>query len=129
MTIIEMLASGRCQLLPSVARRFLKHPAITSSQNNRCKLFYPVSYCPCSIIQNRDYKKLYKQNVGGFALAKPVEKSLNDRLVPSYNNHEILPHKRHVSLASTIVNGSSLSIQPYMKLMRIDKPIGNSIAR
>lgn len=35
-----------------------------------------------------------------------------------------LQQKRYLSIAAKLVNNSSPKIQPYMKLMRIDKPIG-----
>jgi len=36
-----------------------------------------------------------------------------------------LQQKRYFDIAAKLVNNASPQVQPYMKLMRIDKPIGN----
>lgn len=37
-----------------------------------------------------------------------------------------LQQKRYLSIATKLVNNASPKVQPYMKLMRIDKPIGKT---
>jgi len=41
-------------------------------------------------------------------------------------NYQVEDKKKVGSLAATFVNNSAASLQPYMKLMRIDKPIGTN---
>lgn len=43
-----------------------------------------------------------------------------------YTNHQVEVKKKVGTLAATFVNNSAASLQPYMKLMRIDKPIGTN---
>lgn len=38
-----------------------------------------------------------------------------------------LQQKRYLSIAAKLVNNASPKVQPYMKLMRIDKPIGEAL--
>ena len=42
-----------------------------------------------------------------------------------HNQMGFVEQKRHMGRAAKFVNSSPSKIQPYMKLMRIDKPIGN----
>jgi hypothetical protein len=41
-------------------------------------------------------------------------------------NYQVEVKKKAGTLAATFVNNSAASLQPYMKLMRIDKPIGTN---
>ncbi|XP_046624233.1 4-hydroxybenzoate polyprenyltransferase, mitochondrial isoform X1 [Neodiprion virginianus] len=120
-----MLVPGRCRVVPSLTR--LLRCSVRSSHKNWFKL-QAVSYCPCQQIHTsyflnikKEYKKLYKQNVNQLRVT-PVQ-NITNCLPPSDN--DILQAKRRVSLAATLVNKSPVSIQPYMRLMRIDKPIGS----
>ncbi|XP_046747807.1 4-hydroxybenzoate polyprenyltransferase, mitochondrial isoform X1 [Diprion similis] len=119
-----MLVPGRC-FVPSLTH--LLRCSVRSSHKNWFKL-HSVSYCPCQQIHTsyflnikKEYKKLYKENVGQIGV-RPVQ-NITDCLNPSDN--DISQQKRRVSLASTLVNKSPVSIQPYLRLMRIDKPIGS----
>lgn len=53
----------------------------------------------------------------------------SDNLVLSRNRRKYdltyVPRKELVNVASKIVNSAPVSVQPYMRLMRIDKPIGD----
>ncbi|XP_046486509.1 4-hydroxybenzoate polyprenyltransferase, mitochondrial isoform X3 [Neodiprion pinetum] len=93
-----MLVPGRCRVVPSLTR--LLRCSVRSSHKNWFKL-QAVSYCPCQQIHTSYFLN--------------IEKDDND----------ISQAKRRVSLAATLVNKSPISIQPYMRLMRIDKPIGS----
>lgn len=46
----------------------------------------------------------------------------NDAL--THDKLALLQQKRCLSIAAALVNNASPKVQPYMKLMRIDKPIG-----
>ncbi|XP_046624236.1 4-hydroxybenzoate polyprenyltransferase, mitochondrial isoform X2 [Neodiprion virginianus] len=97
-----MLVPGRCRVVPSLTR--LLRCSVRSSHKNWFKL-QAVSYCPCQQIHTSYFLNIKKE----------YKKFDND----------ILQAKRRVSLAATLVNKSPVSIQPYMRLMRIDKPIGS----
>ncbi|XP_046430162.1 4-hydroxybenzoate polyprenyltransferase, mitochondrial isoform X3 [Neodiprion fabricii] len=93
-----MLVPGRCRVVPSLTR--LLRCSVRSSHKNWFKL-QAVSYCPCQQIHTSYFLNIKK------------------------DDNDILQAKRRVSLAATLVNKSPVSIQPYMRLMRIDKPIGS----
>lgn len=66
------------------------------------------------------YKK-YKinpsaQNIA-YSLSRTSNTLINVKLAP-------LQQKRYLNIAAKLVNNASPKVQPYMKLMRIDKPIG-----
>jgi hypothetical protein len=42
------------------------------------------------------------------------------------NSYQVKVQRKVGTLAATLVNNSAASLQPYMKLMRIDKPIGTN---
>lgn len=122
-----MLASRACQFLSGV-NRLIAYSARSSHKSS--SKFYSFSYAlssarhaPCSINIKREYKTFDTNNVTTRSKFKPAQYFADD-LSP---NRKILQETTLASLASTIVNKSSPSIQPYMKLMRIDRPIGNSI--
>ncbi|XP_046747808.1 4-hydroxybenzoate polyprenyltransferase, mitochondrial isoform X2 [Diprion similis] len=96
-----MLVPGRC-FVPSLTH--LLRCSVRSSHKNWFKL-HSVSYCPCQQIHTSYFLNIKKE----------YKKFDND----------ISQQKRRVSLASTLVNKSPVSIQPYLRLMRIDKPIGS----
>lgn len=67
------------------------------------------------------YKK-YKinpsaQNIA-YSLSRTSNTLINVKLAP-------LQQKRYLNIAAKLVNNASPKVQPYMKLMRIDKPIGS----
>ncbi|XP_046747809.1 4-hydroxybenzoate polyprenyltransferase, mitochondrial isoform X3 [Diprion similis] len=92
-----MLVPGRC-FVPSLTH--LLRCSVRSSHKNWFKL-HSVSYCPCQQIHTSYFLNIKK------------------------DDNDISQQKRRVSLASTLVNKSPVSIQPYLRLMRIDKPIGS----
>ncbi|KAL0111147.1 hypothetical protein PUN28_012811 [Cardiocondyla obscurior] len=53
-----------------------------------------------------------------YSLLKVENKLSHDKLTD-------LQQKRNLSIAAKLVNNISPKVQPYMKLMRIDKPIGS----
>ncbi|XP_012263188.2 4-hydroxybenzoate polyprenyltransferase, mitochondrial [Athalia rosae] len=120
-----MLTSGRRRLISDVTR-LLRYDARSS---HKTQLKYTVNYCSCrqiptsSVDINKNYTT-YTNNVKPLSITSKQIPNISTNIRLLHNKNEI-SQRRHVSLASTIVNRSSNSIQPYMKLMRIDKPIGS----
>lgn len=56
------------------------------------------------------------QNIA-YSLLRTSNALINVKLTP-------LQQKRYLNIAAKLVNNASPKVQPYMKLMRIDKPIG-----
>lgn len=116
-----------------VIKRYHRFTAIVGSLS--CKVYPEFMLLNCSIcnrIQNRFYPEICTLSIVRNRL-KPIV-NLNE---PKTTNSllrtgDILKHikladsqqKRYLGSAAKLVNKASPKVQPYMKLMRMDKPIG-----
>lgn len=113
-----MLVTGRCQQFIGFTRLF---KSISSSSLPCLKSPNLQSYArlrTSSHVNITSNRKEFLDNERRKENARKTKKILQDTLLDSQQ-------RRHVGIAATIVNKSSDRLQPYMKLMRIDKPIGS----
>lgn len=115
-----------CQSLPRL-HQLLKMNLGRHTRYKRWKIFNMKVY-NCTRIHTTSFlcnnneldKKFNGNNVHGRSnTGWYLEKCINS------NKSMNLNQERHLSLAARIVESSPTNIQPYMKLMRIDKPIGS----
>ncbi|XP_012530333.2 4-hydroxybenzoate polyprenyltransferase, mitochondrial [Monomorium pharaonis] len=87
-----------------------------------------VNFKPCTKIQTFSIVQCtkYKQNVNSNVLLQRTTYSLL-RIEDILTHAKLtdLQQKRCLSIAAKLVNNASSKVQPYMKLMRIDRPIGS----
>jgi len=81
-----------------------------------------VDFKPCTMVHTFSavYNKYYREvnpNVQRTYSLLRIEDSTHVKLTD-------LQQKRYLNIAAKLVNNSSPKVQPYMKLMRIDRPIG-----
>ncbi|KAK0165229.1 hypothetical protein PV328_003764 [Microctonus aethiopoides] len=113
-----------CQSLPRL-HQLLKMNLGRHTRYKRWKIFNMKVY-NCTRIHTTSFlcnnneldKKFNGNNVHGRSNTS-LEKCINSNKLMNLNQ------ERHLSLAARIVESSPTNIQPYMKLMRIDKPIGS----
>ncbi|XP_039313160.1 4-hydroxybenzoate polyprenyltransferase, mitochondrial isoform X2 [Solenopsis invicta] len=88
-----------------------------------------VNFRPCtkiqtfSTVQCNKYKHNPSPNV--LPLQRITYSLLRIKNIPICVKLADVPQKRCLSIAAKLVNNASPNVQPYMKLMRIDKPIGS----
>lgn len=93
------------------------YSSITSLNHRTCNLWYTEVRTLCTV--HNIYK--YKAN---FAMRKTANPLLKVDDAPTHFKSTDLQQKRCLGIAAKLVNNTSSKVQPYMKLMRIDKPIG-----
>ncbi|XP_018315287.1 4-hydroxybenzoate polyprenyltransferase, mitochondrial isoform X2 [Mycetomoellerius zeteki] len=117
-----MVVIKRCRWFTGVFRLL---PQNTYS-NFKLLNYTAMNFRPCtkvhtsSAIQYNKYKNEMNPNVqrNTYSLSRIENISAHVKLVSSQQN-------RCLSIAAKLVNNASPKVQPYMKLMRIDKPIGS----
>lgn len=98
----------------------LSHNTYSSLEllNRTAVNFRPCTKVPSFFVLHNKYKHEENSNVQRtISLLRIEDTPARIKLVDSQ-------HKRCLSIATKLVNNASPKVQPYMKLMRIDKPIG-----
>lgn len=113
-----MIIVKRCRWFTGVFN-FLSHNTYSSLKllNHTA-----VDFKPCTMVHTFSvvYNKYYREvnpNVQRPSLLRIEDNSTHVKLTN-------LQQKRCLNFAAKLVNNSSPKVQPYMKLMRIDRPIG-----
>ena len=79
------------------------------------------------IYSNLSSRRSHRQNCNFFSKSGMFFLQCNTYSNSSQDNsYQVEVEKKVGTLAATFVNNSAASLQPYMKLMRIDKPIGTN---
>lgn len=102
---------------------------ISNIQSSQSKCVINYLY-PCNAIhvssfahekQHAENYKISKQGV-----RKPVKSTLNEKdETTQFNTTNVWSQQRNATFATKIVNNAPPKVQPYLKLIRMDKPIGS----
>lgn len=107
-----MFAQKECRPLFNLIRHL--NTSLTNTIKFRDKCYYKylyASFCINSVNKGYDKDEIGNQNNVNI---------LNNKLLSNVCDIQ----KRHSSIATKLVQNAPSKVQPYMKLMRIDKPIG-----
>ena len=111
-----MLISGKCL-------HFTCTTLLRSNYSSHKLNPYIKSLCACERLLHLSLVRLNLQDNKKLQVLKVNEISTKSKSI--FSRTVYFEQKRHIGFAAKFVNNSSPKIQPYMKLMRIDKPIGN----
>ncbi|XP_033326843.2 ubiquinone biosynthesis protein COQ2, mitochondrial [Megalopta genalis] len=115
-----MIIMRRCQQFISSRKLLASYPQ--SSQRLCVNQLNPLNTIHTSLYNYDDHKRNYASTENVLKSVEISSKPNNETMHPLLSN---MPPEQNVTFATKLVNNSSPKIRPYLKLLRIDKPIGS----